>query len=43
MTAKGTGIRRDEAIDFNTNHAKSPLAGVQWIVEAPKDFPRSSG
>ena len=27
-----------KAIDFNTNHAKSPLAGVQWVVEAPKDF-----
>ena len=26
------------SIDLNTNHAKSPLAGVQWVVEAPKDF-----
>ena len=25
-------------IDLNTNHAKSPLAGVQWVVESPKDF-----
>ncbi len=25
-------------IDFNTNHAASPLAGVQWVVEAGKDF-----
>jgi len=27
-----------KAIDLNTNHAKSPLAGVQWLLEAPKDF-----
>ena len=26
-----------KSIDFNTNHAKSPLAGVQWRLE-PKDF-----
>ena len=27
-----------KSIDLNTNHAKSPLAGVQWVVEPPKDF-----
>jgi hypothetical protein len=25
-------------MDINTNHAKSPLAGIQRVVEAPKDF-----
>ena len=25
-------------IDLNTNHARSPLAGVQWLLEAPGDF-----
>jgi len=27
-----------KSIDLNTNHAKSPLVGVQWVVESPKDF-----
>jgi hypothetical protein len=27
-----------KSIDLNTNHARSALAGVQWIVESPKDF-----
>jgi len=27
-----------KSIDFNTSHAKSALAGVQWVVETPKDF-----
>ena len=27
-----------KSIDFSTNNAKSMLAGVQWVVEAPKDF-----
>lgn len=26
------------SIDFSTTHAKAPLAGVQWVVEAPGDF-----
>jgi TPR repeat protein len=26
------------SIDFSTNHAKSPMAGVQWVIESPKDF-----
>lgn len=26
------------SIDLNTNHAKAPLAGVQTVLEAPKDF-----
>ncbi|MFO1412579.1 MAG: tetratricopeptide repeat protein [Burkholderiales bacterium] len=26
------------SIDLNTNHAQSAMAGVQWVVEAPKDF-----
>jgi len=25
-------------LDFNSNHAKSALAGVQWSLEAPADF-----
>jgi len=27
-----------KSIDFSTNHAKSMLNGVQWVVESPKDF-----
>ncbi len=27
-----------KSIDLSTNHAKSPFAGVQWLLEAPKDF-----
>jgi hypothetical protein len=27
-----------KSIDFSTNNAKSVLAGVQWVVESPKDF-----
>ena len=27
-----------KSIDLTTNHAKSPLAGIQWVVESPKDF-----
>ncbi len=27
-----------KSIDFNTSHAKSAISGVQWVVEAPKDF-----
>jgi hypothetical protein len=27
-----------KSIDLNTNHAKSAMAGVQWVVESPKDF-----
>jgi hypothetical protein len=27
-----------KSIDINTNHAKSPLAGIQRVVGAPKDF-----
>jgi hypothetical protein len=34
-TAAASAVRR---IDLNTNHAKSPLAGVQWVVESPADF-----
>ncbi|MFO1314728.1 MAG: tetratricopeptide repeat protein [Burkholderiales bacterium] len=34
-TASPQAVR---TIDLNTNHAKSPLAGVQWVVEAPRDF-----
>lgn len=29
---------RVKAIDVNTNHAKSALAGIQNVFEAPKDF-----
>lgn len=34
-TASAAAVK---SIDFNSNHAKSPVAGVQWVVEAPKDF-----
>lgn len=27
-----------KTLDLNTNHAKSALAGVQWVVDAGKDF-----
>jgi len=27
-----------KSIDFSTYNAKSVLAGVQWVVESPKDF-----
>ena len=33
--ASATAIK---SIDINTNHAKAPLAGIQRVVEAPKDF-----
>jgi hypothetical protein len=34
-TASATAVK---SIDLNTNHAKSPLLGIQWAVESPKDF-----
>jgi len=34
-TASAAAVK---SIDLNTNHAKAPLAGVQTVVEAPKDF-----
>ena len=34
-TASAAAVK---SIDLNTSHAKSPLAGVQWVVESPKDF-----
>ena len=34
-TASAAAVR---SIDINTNHAKSPLAGIQRVVEAPRDF-----
>jgi hypothetical protein len=27
-----------KSIDINTNHAKSPMVGIQRVVEAPRDF-----
>ena len=27
-----------QSIDMSLNHAKSPMAGRQWLLEAPKDF-----
>jgi TPR repeat protein len=27
-----------KSIDLNTNHARSPMAGIQRVLEAPKDF-----
>jgi hypothetical protein len=34
-TAAASAVK---SIDLNTNHAKSPMAGIQRVVEAPKDF-----
>ena len=34
-TASPASVR---SLDLNTNHSASPLAGVQWVVEAPRDF-----
>jgi len=34
-TASPQGVK---SIDFSTNNAKSALAGVQWVIESPKDF-----
>ena len=34
-TASAQAVR---SIDLNTNHARSPMAGVQRVLEAPKDF-----
>ena len=34
-TASATAVK---SIDLNTNHAKAPLAGIQRVVEASKDF-----
>lgn len=34
-TASAAAVK---SIDINTNHAKSPLAGIQRVVEAPRDF-----
>jgi len=27
-----------QSIDLNTNHSRSPMAGIQRVLEAPKDF-----
>ena len=34
-TASAAAVK---SIDLNTNHARSPMAGIQRVVEAPKDF-----
>jgi Sel1 repeat len=34
-TASAAAVK---SIDLNTNHAKSPLAGIQRVIQAPKDF-----
>jgi TPR repeat protein len=34
-TAAASAVK---SIDLNTNHAKSAMAGIQRVVEAPKDF-----
>jgi hypothetical protein len=25
------------AVDVSTSHAKAPMAGIQWVVEAPRE------
>ena len=34
-TAAASAVK---SIDLNTNHAKSPMVGIQRVVEVPKDF-----
>jgi TPR repeat protein len=34
-TASAAAVK---SIDLNTNHAKSPMAGIQRLVQAPRDF-----
>ena len=34
-TASAAAIK---SIDLNTNHARSPMAGIQRVVQAPRDF-----
>ncbi len=34
-TASAAAVK---SIDLNTNHARSPLGGVQWVAESPKDL-----
>ena len=34
-TASAAAVK---SIDLNTNHARSPMAGIQRVVQAPKDF-----
>ena len=34
-TASAVAVK---SIDVNTNHAKAPMAGIQRVVQAPKDF-----
>lgn len=34
-TASAAAVK---SMSLNTNHAKSPLVGIQWIVKSPKDF-----
>ena len=34
-TASAAAVK---SIDLNTTHAKSPLAGLQRVVDSPKDF-----
>lgn len=34
-TASAAAVK---AIDLNTNHAKSPVVGIEWTVKSPRDF-----
>jgi hypothetical protein len=34
-TASAQAVR---SIDLNTNHARSPMAGIQRVLQAPRDF-----
>jgi hypothetical protein len=34
-TASAAAVK---TIDLHTNHAKSPLRGIQWTVKSPRDF-----
>jgi hypothetical protein len=38
-TASATAVK---AVDLHTNHARSPLFGIQWTVKSPRDFKAST-
>ncbi len=36
--AETASAKAVQSIDLNTNHARSPMAGIQRVLQAPKDF-----
>jgi TPR repeat protein len=37
-SAQAASAQAVQSIDLNTNHSRSPMAGVQRVLQAPKDF-----